>query len=77
MSTSVEFEYKEELKFEWDENKNQANQKKHGVSFEEAASVFDDLFHIIVPDTTHSFVEERFAIIGFSEEERLLTVCHC
>ena len=65
------------LKFEWDENKNQANIKKHGVSFDEAEEVFYDFDAAILPDTAHSHGEERFIIIGFSRSGRLLTVCHC
>ena len=70
------YEYNE-LLFDWDENKNQINIKKHKISFEEAASVFSDLDAVIVPDTEHSYGEERFIIIGFSRSDRLLTVCHC
>ena len=58
-----------ELIFEWDENKNRINQKKHGISFEEAEEVFYD------PD--HSLDEERFLIIGISATSQVLTVSHC
>jgi len=70
------FEYNE-LLFDWDKNKNLANIKKHGVSFEEAASVFFDTEAAILPDTEHSYGEDRFIIIGASDEEKLLTVCYC
>ena len=65
------------MKFEWDPEKNKANIKKHGVSFEEARMVFYDTQSVIMPDLEHSSVEERFSIIGFSRKDRLLTVCHC
>jgi len=65
------------LLFEWDENKNRANIKKHGVSFEEARMVFYDTLSVILPDSEHSYGEERFLIIGLSRKDRLLTVCHC
>ena len=64
------------IKFEWDENKNQTNIQKHGVSFEEASSVFyDDA--LIISDDVHSLSEDRFVIIGFSYKYNLLVVCHC
>ena len=63
--------------FEWDPKKNKANIKKHGISFGEAQTVFDDGNAVIIPDHVHSRGEERFIIIGFSRKDRLLTVCHC
>lgn len=65
------------LKFEWDESKNQANIQKHGISFEEASSVFYDDQALIIDDEVHSVVEERFVLIGFSFKYNLLVVCHC
>lgn len=65
------------IKFEWDENKNQTNIKKHGVSFEEASSVFNDEDALIINDESHSKNEERFILIGFSYKYNLLVVCHC
>lgn len=65
------------LKFEWDESKNQANIKKHGISFEEASSVFDDDDAIVIADESHSQSEERFIMIGFSYKYNILVVCHC
>jgi len=65
------------LIFEWDENKNKANQKKHGISFNEAISVFSDENAVIIADTDHSEQEERFVILGLSQKPRLLIVCHC
>jgi hypothetical protein len=64
-------------KFEWDENKNQENIKKHGISFEEAVSVFSDVDSLTLFDEDHSDEEDRFLIIGFSFKLRLLVVCHC
>jgi hypothetical protein len=64
-------------KFDWDESKNQINIKKHGISFEEAQTVFDDDDAILIADDKHSEDEERFIIIGESELSRLLVVCHC
>ncbi len=65
------------IKFEWDENKNKSNIKKHGVSFEEAISVFYDDKAIEFFDNTHSVEEDRFIMLGFSKKARLLVVCHC
>jgi len=48
------------LRFEWDEKKNISNQKKHGVSFDEAKSVFVDALGRLIPDPDHSEDEERF-----------------
>ena len=65
------------LKFEWDENKNQTNIKKHGISFEEASSVFYDEEALVINDDAHSKDEDRFVLIGFSYKYNLLVVCHC
>lgn len=67
----------EELEFDWDEIKNEANKKKHGVSFEEAQSVFYDVEALLILDPEHSQEEDRFIILGFSDRARLLIVCHC
>ena len=67
----------EYITFEWDENKNAINQQKHQVSFEEAQTVFDDPNAIMIPDTEHSEEEERFILLGFSNNAKLLVVCHC
>lgn len=58
------------IKFEWDENKNQTNQKKHGISFEEAKEVFFDDDAILFDDPEHSKGEERFLIIGLIQKEK-------
>ena len=63
--------------FEWHEAKDRANQKKHGVSFEEAKSVFFDEYAIQFYDEEHSSEEERFIMLGMSNESRILIVCHC
>ena len=65
------------LKFEWDDRKNKTNIKKHGISFEEASSVFFDEDALIISDESHSQKEERFIMIGFSYKFNLLVVCHC
>ncbi len=65
------------LVFEWDENKNKSNQRKHGVSFAEAKTVFFDDLARLIPDPDHSIGEERFILMGLSKNYRLLTVCHC
>lgn len=62
------------LFFEWDENKAQNNIKKHGVSFEEASTVFADLLSLTIPDPSHSTDEERYIIVGESHRNRLLVV---
>lgn len=65
------------LKFEWDKNKNISNQRKHGVLFEEAKTVFIDELARLIPDPDSSEGEERFILMGISSQEKLLTVCHC
>jgi uncharacterized DUF497 family protein len=65
------------LSFEWDERKAAANAKKHGVSFEEAKSVFTDERAKLIDDPDHSEDEDRFVLLGLSGALRLLLVCHC
>jgi len=65
------------MKFEWDENKNRINRIKHGISFQEAETVFDDENAVVIYDDKHSISEERFIIIGIDFNYRELTVCHC
>ncbi|MFN4775399.1 MAG: BrnT family toxin [Pseudanabaena sp.] len=62
------------MKFEWDENKQQQNQQKHRISFEEATTVWTDPFALIAPDPTHSIIEKREWIIGKSYESCILVV---
>ena len=66
-----------DLVFEWDEGKNRANRRKHGVSFEEARSAFLDENARVMPDPEHSEEEERFVLLGMSTSLRVLVVCHC
>jgi uncharacterized protein len=65
------------LTFEWDAHKSAANAKKHGVSFEEAKSVFVDERAKLIADPDHSEDEDRFVLLGLSTALRLLLVCHC
>ena len=65
------------LKFEWGESENQTNIKKHGISFQEACSVFSDADALIITDEAHSANEDRFVLIGFFYKFNLLVVCHC
>ena len=66
------------LSFVWDEKKNKLNQSKHdGIDFDEAKTVFYDDQARIMYDPDHSDDEERFIILGFSAQLRLLVVCHC
>ena len=67
----------EEIKFEWDENKNDINKKKHRISFEEAKTVFYDENALVINDPEHSQEEDRFIILGVSDKTNLLVVCHC
>lgn len=65
------------LHFEWDEAKAKANLKKHGVTFDEAKTVFFDDRARLIPDPDHSEDEERFVLLGLSSGLKLLVVCHC
>ena len=65
------------ITFEWDENKNNINKKKHKISFEEAKSVFYDSNALLISDPEHSYDEERFILLGLSKNLNLLVVCHC
>jgi uncharacterized DUF497 family protein len=65
------------IKFDWNAVKAAANIKKHGVSFEEAKSVFFDDFAVQFFDQENSETEERFLMLGMSNETKLLIVCHC
>ena len=67
----------EELRFEWDPRKASENAKKHGVTFEEAASTFSDEHGLVIPDPDHSVAEERFILLGLSMKLRVVVVCHC
>ena len=63
--------------FEWDENKNQLNIKKHGVDFNIAWTAFNDIYAIIEIDYEHSYSEERQNLIRMDEMSKLLFVCRC
>ena len=65
------------MRFEWDARKAKANLRKHGVSFEEARSVFNDRDAKLESDDDHSELEDRFILIGVSEKDRVLLVSHC
>ncbi|MCF8112083.1 MAG: BrnT family toxin [Desulfobacteraceae bacterium] len=63
--------------FAWDDKKNHENRLKHGVSFEEAQTVFFDENAMKFDDPDHSPEEERFLLIGLSQKTRILLICHC
>lgn len=66
------------LTFEWDADKAESNRKKHGVSFEEATTVFGDVLSSTVRDPAHSGPgEEREVTVGMSHRQRLIVVVHC
>jgi uncharacterized protein len=66
-----------DFRFKWDPAKNRSNRAKHGVSFEEATTVFRDEGARFLADTIHSVDEERFVLLGMSSAFRILVVCHC
>ena len=59
------------LDFTWDPKKDAANQRKHGVAFEEARTVFEDDEALLIPDPEHSAGEERFILLGLSAVRKL------
>lgn len=65
------------IHFEWDDEKNLSNLRKHNVSFEEAKSVFYDDKARVIYDPEHSDHEDRFIILGLSQKLRELIVSHC
>jgi uncharacterized DUF497 family protein len=65
------------IEFEWSQAKARANLRKHGISFEEARSVFYDEYARQFFDEDHSKDEERFILLGKSSRSRILIVCHC
>ena len=65
------------LRFEWDPKKDASNQRKHGVSFDEATSVFSDEHGLLTDDADQSDDEDRFVLLGLSSSLRTLIVCHC
>ncbi|MGI2902091.1 BrnT family toxin [Tolypothrix sp. VBCCA 56010] len=65
-----------EIEFEWNPSKAKSNERKHGVSFEEAQTVFSDENARLIYDPDHSVEEDRFLLLGVSDEFRLLVVSH-
>ncbi len=65
------------MTYEWDPKKAEANQRKHGVSFEEAATVFQDLNAVTFEDPDHSDEEPREVTVGLSRSGRVLFLSHC
>ena len=65
-----------DMRFAWDAAKAEENAKKHGVSFEEASTVFADESARLKHDPDHSQAEDRFLLLGFSVKLRMLIVCH-
>lgn len=65
-----------EIEFEWDARKASSNRRKHGVSFDEAASAFYDEGGLLLDDPDHSEDEERFILLGLSSQIRVLVVVH-
>jgi uncharacterized protein len=65
------------LSFEWDPKKAAANVRKHGVSFEDARTVFEDDEALFLPDPEHSAHEDRAVLLGLSAALRVLVVVHC
>ena len=66
----------EEIQFTWDPRKEAANRRKHGVSFDEARTVFADDNARLIDDPDHSGAEDRFVLLGLSSKLRVLIVCH-
>ena len=64
------------MEFEWDENKAKQNLSKHGVSFEEAKTIFDDPLYVDFYDPDHSVNEERYLIVGESHRRRILILSY-
>jgi len=67
----------EHIQFEWDNKKDELNQKKHKIGFDEAKTVFYDPSALLIHDPDHSEDEERFIIMGMSQSLKILVVCHC
>jgi uncharacterized protein len=63
--------------FEWDDRKAARNIREHGVSFDEAETVFDDEHALLIDDPDHSGEEERYVLLGLSFRGSILVVCHC
>ena len=63
--------------FEWDRRKSAGNESKHGVTFDEAATVFADEAALLLDDPEHSGAEDRFVLLGLNARVRVLVVVHC
>ena len=64
------------MEFEWNPNKAALNFEKHGISFQEAATVFNDNLSVTFPDLAHSIAESRYVIIGVCRFGQLLVIAH-
>ena len=64
------------MRFEWDEAKNRANARKHGIAFEQAVYAFSDPFALNTPDDEHSSAEDRWVLLGMAGPNKLLVVVH-
>ena len=64
------------LGFSWDPRKAASNERKHGISFEEAVTAFGDVLSVTVPDPDHSANENRFILLGLSDLKRVVVVAH-
>ncbi|OGU39275.1 MAG: hypothetical protein A2X61_07250 [Ignavibacteria bacterium GWB2_35_12] len=64
------------FEFEWDINKAESNFKKHGISFEEAATAFDDYFALYMEDINHSVLEQRYLLIGYTINNRIVVLSY-
>ena len=67
----------DELRFEWDDEKEKINIRKHGIALDEARTVFYDEHAVQFFDPDHSAEEDRFILLGISFKLRILVVCHC
>ena len=65
------------ISFEWDKYKEKQNIKKHGITFREAITVFEDDAAILFDDPEHSENEQRFLLLGMSKSTKICIVCHC
>lgn len=65
------------IQFEWDNHKAEINIQKHGITFDEASTVFADEYGLLIEDINHSETEERFILMGMSSTSKTLVVCHC
>ncbi len=64
------------IEFSWDPNKARANDRKHGVSFDEASTAFWDADARLIFDPDHSYTEDRYILLGMTTRFRLVVVCH-